>query len=58
MSTLAIVQSLSRVGFFVTAWTAACQAPLSSTVSWSLLIFMSIMSAMLCALREVGNSGD
>ena len=58
MSTLAIVQSLSRVGFFVTAWTAAGQAPLSSTVSWSLLIFMSIMSAMLCALREVGNSGD
>ena len=47
MSTLAIVQSLSRVGFFVTAWTAACQAPLSSTVSWSLLKFMSIELVML-----------
>ena len=30
----------------VTPWTAACQAPLSSTVSWSLLKFMSIESVM------------
>ena len=33
--------------FFVTPWIAACQAPLSSTVSQSLLRFMSIESAML-----------
>ena len=31
------VQSLSRVQFFVTPWTAACQASLSVTISWSLL---------------------
>ena len=31
----------------LTLWTAACQAPLSFTVSWSLLIFMSIESLML-----------
>ena len=31
------VQSLSRVQLFVTPWTAACQASLSITNSWSLL---------------------
>ena len=38
------VQSLSHVWLFVTPWTVACQAPLSSTISWSLLKFMSIES--------------
>ena len=42
-----VVQSLSHVWLFVTPWTVAHQAPLSSTVSWSLLIFMSIESLML-----------
>ena len=37
-----VVQSLGRVRVFVTPWTAACQASLSFTVSWSLLKFMSI----------------
>ena len=32
-----VVQSLSRVGLFETPWTAACQASLSFTISWSLL---------------------
>ena len=32
---------------FVTPWTAAHQAPLSFTLSWSLLKFMSIESVML-----------
>ena len=41
------VQSLIRVPLFVTAWTAACQAPLSSTVSQSFLKFMSIESVTL-----------
>ena len=41
------VQSPSRVQLFVTPWTAACQASLSSTVSQSLLKFMSIESVML-----------
>ena len=36
------VQSLICVQFFVTPWTAACQASLSFTVSWSLLRLMSI----------------
>ena len=40
------VQLLSRVQLFVTLGTAARQAPLFSTISWSLLIFMSIESVM------------
>ena len=42
-----VVQSLSRVQLSATPWTAACQAPLSSTISWSLLKFVSIESMML-----------
>ena len=41
------IQSLSRVQFFVTAWTAAFQAPLSSTISKNLLKFMSVELVML-----------
>ena len=37
-----IVQLLSHVQFFVTPWTAACQASLSFTIYWSLLKLMSI----------------
>ena len=40
------VQSLSHVWLFVTPWTAAYQAPLSFTVSWSLLKLMSIDGVM------------
>ena len=40
------VQLLSCVQLFVTPWTAACQASLSFTISWSLLKFMSIESVM------------
>ena len=40
------VQSLSRVWLFVTTWTAARQASLSLTNSWSLLKLMSIESVM------------
>ena len=40
------VQSLSRVRLFVTPWTAARQASLSITNSWSLLKLMSIESVM------------
>ena len=40
------VQSLSRVWLFATPWTAARQASLSITNSWSLLKFMSIESEM------------
>ena len=39
-----VVQPLSPVWFFVTQWTAACQASLSFTISQSLLKFMSIKS--------------
>ena len=42
-----VVQLLSCVQIFVTAWTAAHQAPLSFTISWSLLKFMSLDSVML-----------
>ena len=41
------VQWLSPVQLFATPWTAACQAPLSSTISQSFLRFMSIESVML-----------
>ena len=40
------VQSLSRVPLFTTPWTAACQASLSITISWSLLKLMSIELVM------------
>ena len=40
------VQSLSRVRLFATPWTAAHQASLSITNSWSFLKFMSIESVM------------
>ena len=40
------VQSLSRVRLFVTPWTAAHQASLSITKSWSLLKLMSIELVM------------
>ena len=40
------VQSLSQVWLFETPWTAACQASLSITGSWSLLKFKSIESVM------------
>ena len=42
-----VVQSLSCIQLFVTPWTVAHQAPLSFTVSWSLLRFMPIESVML-----------
>ena len=48
ISAIAVVQSLSRIWLFVTPWTAAHQAPLSSTISPSLLKLMSIESVMLC----------
>ena len=43
---VAIVQLLSHVQGFATPWPAARQAPLSSTVSQSLLKFKSIESLM------------
>ena len=46
-----VVQSLSRVQLFATLGTAACQAPLSFTISWSLLNLKSIelvMPSILC----------
>ena len=42
-----VVQLLSRAQLFVTPWAAASQAPLSSTVSGSLLIFLSTELVML-----------
>ena len=43
---LVVVQSLSCVWLFTTSWTAARQASLAFTISWSLLKFMSIESVM------------
>ena len=40
------VRSLSHVQLFATPWTAACQASLSVTNSWSLLKLISIESVM------------
>ena len=42
-----VVQSLSCVWLYATPWAAVCQASLSSTISWSLLKFMSIELVML-----------
>ena len=41
-STFVVVQSLSGIQLFATPWTAAHQAPLSSSISQSLLKFMSL----------------
>ena len=41
-----VIQSLSRIWLFVIPWTAAHQASLSFTISWSLLKLMSIESVM------------
>jgi len=46
LSVVVVFQSLSRVQLFVTSWTAAHQASLSFTMSWSLLKLMSIESVM------------
>ena len=46
MSEFSSVQLLSHVGLFVTPWTAACQASLSITNSWSLLKLMYIELVM------------
>ena len=42
-----VIQLFSHVPLFATPWTAACQAPQSSTISGSLLKLMSIKSVML-----------
>ena len=42
-----VILSPSHVQLFEIPWTAACHTPLSSTISWSLLKFMSIESVML-----------
>ena len=46
MLRIVVVQLLSHIQLFETPWTIACQAPLSS-ISWSLLKFISIGSVML-----------
>ena len=43
---IVVIQSLSCVWLFVTPWTAAGQASLSFTISWSLLKLISIESVM------------
>ena len=45
-SSVQFIQSVSRVQLLATPWTAACQASLSITSSWSLLKLMSIVSVM------------
>ena len=47
VSNVIAVQSLSCVQLFVTPWTPAHQAPWSSTISWSLLKFMSVELVVL-----------
>ena len=42
-----VLQSLSCGQLFVNPWTAASQASLSFTISWSLVRFMSVESMML-----------
>ena len=46
ITSLVVVQSLSRVWLFATPWTAACQASLSITNSRSVLKLLSIDSVM------------
>ena len=51
------VQSFSRVRLFVTLWTAACQAPLSFTISQSLLKFLKCLLFIYTALDPRASSG-
>ena len=51
-----VVQLLSSVQLFATPWTAAFQAFLSFTVSWSLLKLMSIELVMLSNLLSILSS--
>ena len=44
---VAVILSLGRVQHFVTPWIVAHQAPLSSTISWSLLKLMPIELVIL-----------
>jgi len=44
---LFLVQLLNCVRFFVTPWTAACQASLSFTISWSLLKLTSTIKSVM-----------
>ena len=46
LSIRVVLQLLSCVWLFETPWTAACQTPLSSTISQSLIRFMSIEPVM------------
>ena len=50
ISDISSVQSLSHIQLFVTPWTAAQQASLSISNSWSLLRLMSIKLVMLSSL--------
>ena len=47
MAVVLVVQPPSHVRFFETPWTAACQASVSLTISWSLPKFVFITSLML-----------
>ena len=47
MASFVVVQLLSCVRLFAAPWTAACQASLSFTISWSSPKFMTIESVML-----------
>ena len=44
---MVVVQLLSCVQHFATPWSAACQASMSFTITWSLLKLMSIESMIL-----------
>ena len=46
MDVVIVVQLLSHVQLFAIPWTAACQASLFFTISWSLLKLVSIESVM------------
>ena len=48
-----VIQLLSCVGLFVTLWTAAHQVPLSFTISWSLLKFMTTESVIQRTLKSL-----
>ena len=53
---LVAVGSLSHAWLFMTRWTAVLQAPLSSTISWSLLKLRSIELVMILWLQSNNES--
>ena len=51
-----VVQWPSHIQHFATPWTAACQAPLSLTISWHLLKLMPIDDINIDTINSINDA--